>query len=106
MLRGFALSRQVFARPGRAKNLFCDVEHARSACSTSQNKSGECRRREQAMVRAIRQTPREVWQDSWIEDIGLPRYSITRDIMPGKMRNTTLSDQAGLANFLPSEKEL
>src|SRR5215467_3285110 len=45
----------IFARTGRANNLFCCVENARSAFSTQQNKPGERHRREQAIGMEIRQ---------------------------------------------------
>jgi len=42
------------------KELFCDVENARSAFSTSQNNSSERRRRSPVMVMGIRQTLKEI----------------------------------------------
>src|SRR2546428_13503077 len=56
MLRGFTLARRVLARPGRANNLVCLVEHGLRPCSTKHTKSGERRRREQAIVMESRQT--------------------------------------------------
>jgi len=59
VLRGFALSRRMLARPGRAQDVVYCVEHARSACSTQYTHSGECRRREQAIVMEIRHIHRK-----------------------------------------------
>jgi hypothetical protein len=56
MLSVFALSGRMLARPGRANNFLCCVEHARRACSTQHKKSGERRRRKQALVMEIRPT--------------------------------------------------
>src|SRR5215472_14699062 len=56
ILSAFALSRRGLARLRRANKLICCVEHARSACSTQHINLGERRRREQAIVMAIRQT--------------------------------------------------
>ena len=55
ILSGFALSRWVLARLRRAKELVGSVEQALRACSTLPTNSGERRRREQALVVAIRQ---------------------------------------------------
>ena len=63
MLRVIALTRRVLARRGRANNLVCGVEQARRACSTPHTKSGERRRRSQAIVMAIRHTLNKVMND-------------------------------------------
>src|SRR5438128_1347090 len=54
ILRDFALSRRLLARLRRANNLSCCVKNALSAFFTQQDKLGERRRREQALVMAIR----------------------------------------------------
>src|SRR6266702_1955006 len=57
ILRVFALSRRMFARLRRANNGVCCVKNARSAFFTQHTKTGERRRREQAIVMETRQTP-------------------------------------------------
>src|SRR6266699_1978309 len=61
ILRGFAFSRRGLARRSRAIVLLCCVEDARSASSTQHTKTGERRRRSQAIVMGIRQT-QEIWR--------------------------------------------